>query len=171
VQLDCGLCRVRPWRRDDLEPLVRHANNRNIWLQLRDRFPHPYTRAAAEAWVRHAATEYPQTSFAIDVDGEAAGGIGLVLQSDVERVSAEVGYWLGDSLWGRGIATAALRAFSAYAFGAYDVTRLYALPFARNVGSRRVLEKSGYVLEAILRDSAIKEGEILDQALYARWRT
>jgi RimJ/RimL family protein N-acetyltransferase len=171
VRLDCGVCTVRSWRLTDLGPLVRYADNHRVWCQLRDRFPHPYTRIDGEAWLRHASQDRPETNFAIAVGEEAVGGIGLMLQSDVERVSAEIGYWIGEPFWGRGITTAAVDAFSSHAFEAYYLTRLYALPFARNMASRRVLEKAGFVLEAILRSSAIKEGELLDQALYARWKS
>ncbi len=170
MQLDCGLCRVRPWRMSDLDVLVRHADNRNIWLQLRDRFPHPYTRQNGKQWLAAAIMESPATAFAIEVDEEAVGGIGLVLGVDVERVSAEIGYWLAESLWGRGIAAAALRAVTEYAFGEYGLTRIFALPFADNVRSCRVLEKAGYTRDCLLRRSAIKEGQIRDQALYSRVR-
>jgi RimJ/RimL family protein N-acetyltransferase len=171
MRLDCGLCAIRPWVQTDLDSLVRYANNRNIWLQLRDRFPHPYTRESGRAWLREASSTTPTTSFAITVDAEAVGGIGVVLQDDVDRVSAEIGYWLCEPLWGRGIMTAALNRFTDWSFEAFDLTRIFALPFARNVASRRVLEKAGYRLEAELKTSAIKNGEILDQAMYARFRS
>lgn len=136
-------------------------------MSLRDRFPHPYTIETAHAWLASVAAEDPALSFAIDVAGEAVGGIGLVLGSDVERTSSEIGYWLGQEFWGRGIMTAAVRMFTDYAFDAYALTRMFAVPFAGNAASRRVLEKAGYSLEAILRRSAIKEGVVIDQALYA----
>jgi len=109
----------------------------------------------------------PETNFAIEVDGEAVGGIGLVLHQDIERCSAEIGYWLGQDYWGRGITGAALRAITPYAITQFALTRIYAVPFLRNTASIRVLEKAGYQLEGIMRRSAIKEGEVLDQALYA----
>jgi RimJ/RimL family protein N-acetyltransferase len=151
----------------DEAALARHANSRAVWLNLRDRFPHPYTLADAEDWVRFASAQQPETNFAIEAGGEAVGGIGFVLHEDVERCSAEIGYWLGEAVWGRGIATAAVRAATAYAFPTYRLTRVYAVPFARNRASCRVLEKAGYVLEARLRRSAIKDGLVLDQLLYA----
>ena len=113
MELRCDSCVVRPWRAADLDALVRHADNPRIAANLRDAFPHPYTRAAGEAWLALAAKMNPASSFAIEVNGEAAGGIGVHLRGDVERVSAEVGYWLGEAHWGKGIVTAALRAFSA----------------------------------------------------------
>lgn len=152
---------------DDVESLVRYANNRNIWLNLRDRFPHPYTRRDGREFIRQTRDTRPETAFAIAVSGEAAGGIGFMLQSDVDRASAEIGYWLGEPLWGRGITTEALVAVTRYAIETHGLTRLYALPFAWNAPSCRVLEKAGYVLEGRLRRSAIKDGRVTDQLQYA----
>jgi [ribosomal protein S5]-alanine N-acetyltransferase len=171
MELDLDICRVRTWRASDLRSLVRHADNRLIWINLRDRFPFPYTEQAGRHWLASVNSSGMPTNFAIEVDGEAAGGIGFIPGTDVERISAEVGYWLGQAYWGRGIVTAALVAVSDFAFSAFDLHRLFALPFAENRASRRVLEKAGYELEAILRTSAIKDGRILDQALYGRLRT
>ena len=160
-------CDVRSWRTSDAESLLRHANNRNIWLNLRDAFPHPYTKHDARAYIRSVRERTPETTFAIAVDDEAVGSVGFVLRTDVERVSAEIGYWLAEPFWGRGIATEALAALTQYAIVAHGLTRIYALPFAWNLASCRVLEKAGYVLEARLRRSAIKDGEITDQMQYA----
>jgi RimJ/RimL family protein N-acetyltransferase len=165
--LTTASCEVRSWRTSDVPSLVGHANNRNIWINLRDRFPYPYTFQDGRTFIRNARAMEPQTFFAIAVDGAAVGGIGLVLQSDVDRVSAEVGYWLGEPLWGRGITTDALRAITRYGIEQFGLTRLFGLPFARNTASCRVLEKAGYVLEGRLRRSAIKDGVIVDQLQYA----
>jgi RimJ/RimL family protein N-acetyltransferase len=147
--------------------MARLADNRKIWLNLRDAFPHPYAVRDAREFIKMARTRTPETMFAIAVDGEPAGGIGFVLHPDVERVSAEIGYWLGEPFWGRGIAAQALAAVTRHAIGTHALTRMYALPFARNAASCRVLEKAGYVLEARLRRSAIKDGVIIDQLQYA----
>jgi ribosomal-protein-alanine N-acetyltransferase len=171
MELDLDICRVRPWRATDLRSLVRHADNRLIWINLRDRFPYPYTEQAGRHWLATVNGPGSPMNFAIEVDGQAVGGIGFIPGTDVERISAEVGYWLGQEYWGRGIVTTALVAVSDFAFSAFDLHRLFALPFAENVASRRVLEKAGYELEAILRSSAIKDGRILDQALYGKMRT
>jgi ribosomal-protein-alanine N-acetyltransferase len=160
-------CQVRSWRPADVESLVRYANNRQIWLNLRDRFPSPYTRRDGREFIRHVLRHPPETAFAIAVGDEAVGGIGFIVQADVERVSAEIGYWLGEPFWGRGIVTEALVAVTRYALGVHGLTRIYAVPFASNVGSCRVLEKAGYVLEARLHRSAIKDGQIVDQCQYA----
>ena len=158
---------VRSWEMADLASLVAHANNRRIWINLRDRFPHPYTRHDGRTFLRATRGRNPETVFAIEVGGAAVGGIGFMLQHDVERMSSEIGYWLGEPFWGRGIVTEALVAVTAYAIEQHGLTRMFALPFANNVASCRVLEKAGYVLEARLRRSAIKDGTIVDQMQYA----
>ena len=160
-------CDVRSWETSDVEALARHANNRNIWINLRDAFPHPYTKQHARDFIRSTRQRTPETLFAIAVEGEAIGGVGFVLHPDVERVSAEIGYWLAEPFWGRGIATEALAAVTRHAIEAHGLTRVYALPFAWNVPSCRVLEKAGFVLEARLRRSAIKDGLVTDQMQYA----
>ena len=168
MYLECGPCTIRSWRHGDKERLPFHANNRKVWLNLRDRFPHPYTPAVAEQWIRHVTGITPETDFAIDVEGEAVGGIGLVLHDDVERCSAEIGYWLGEKYWGRGITTAALQSLTEYAFNEFNLTRVFAVPYARNAASIKVLEKAGYICEGVMRRSAIKDGVVLDQLMYAK---
>ena len=142
-------------------------------MHLRDRFPHPYTLDDAHEWVSAASTLDPVTTFAITLpenDDETIGGIGLLPGSDVERIAAEVGYWLGVRFWNRGIASAALRAITTHGFDVLGLERIFALPFATNAASIRVLEKAGYVREATLRRSAIKDGVVVDQAVYAALR-
>jgi RimJ/RimL family protein N-acetyltransferase len=158
----------------DADALVRHANNANVARQLRDRFPHPYTRANAQAFLKAAVSASDASNLAIEVDGEAIGAVGYVIGTDVERYSAEIGYWLGESYWGRGIVTEALILVTDHVFASANLLRLFALPFADNAGSIRVLEKAGYTREATLRSSSVKFGQPRDQALYARlnaeWR-
>ena len=167
MHLMLSSCHVRSWDSRDVPSLATYADNRKIWLNLRDRFPHPYTKRDAQLFVKSARQLRPETMFAIALGDEAVGGIGFVLQQDVERVSAEIGYWLGEPFWGRGIVTEALRAVTAHAIAHHGLTRVFALPFAHNLGSVRVLEKSGYVLEGRLRRSCIKNGEVVDQLQYA----
>lgn len=167
MELNCEKCLLRAWHPNDVESLVHHANNRKVWLNMRDGFPHPYTPPDALDWIARARVARPVTSFAIVVASRAAGGIGFELRSDIERFSAEVGYWLGEEFWGRGIATDALKAATAYALRTYKLNRIYALPFNDNLASIRVLEKAGYRREGLLRLSAFKNGRFLDQALYA----
>lgn len=159
--------RLRPWRRGDEAGLARQANNRKVWINLRDSFPHPYTVADAEQWIGFATAERPPTHFAITMLEAVAGGIGFALQQDVYRRSAEVGFWLGEAYWGRGIATAALEAVTTFAFGSFDLCRLYAFVYEWNAASMRVLEKAGYAREGCLRRAVIKDGRTVDQYLYA----
>jgi RimJ/RimL family protein N-acetyltransferase len=167
MQLTLVRCTVRSWRASDVDSLTRYADNRKIWLNLRDAFPHPYTAQHARDFIRSVRNRSPETTFAIAVDDEAVGSIGFVLHPDVERVSAEIGYWLAEPFWGRGIVTDALAAVTKYALDTHQLTRIYAVPFASNAASCRVLEKAGYVLEARLRRSAVKNGQITDQMQYA----
>jgi ribosomal-protein-alanine N-acetyltransferase len=170
MRLDLTRCTVRPWLEADLNALARHANNRNVSIHLRDRFPFPYEIDHARKFLDWVVAQENPTVWAIEVDGEACGGIGIEQKTDVERISAEIGYWLGESCWNRGIVTEALKAVTADVFARFDVMRLYALPFADNRASVRVLEKAGYVLEGRLRRSAIKDGKVRDQLLYASYR-
>lgn len=170
MRLELTRCTIRSWADTDADSLHRHANNRRVSSQLRDRFPYPYELHHARTFLTWISQQASPTVWAIEVDGEAAGGIGVELHSDVERVSAEVGYWLGEAHWGKGIATEALRAITAEAFRRFEITRLYAVPFADHIASVRVLEKAGYVLEGRMRQSAIKDGTIRDQLLYATYR-
>lgn len=170
IDIDCGMCRLRAWRKSDAPALVRHANDRDIWLNLRDQFPHPYRDTDAAAFIRWASSQEPVVNFAMIVNDEAAGGIGLKMGVDVERYSAEIGYWLGRAYWGRGIATAAVRAVTEYAFTTLGLLRVFALPFAENAASVRVLEKAGYIREGLLRASAVKAGQVRDAYVYASVR-
>ena len=167
MELPLTTCVVRSWRMGDAEALARHGDNEKIWINLRDAFPHPYTVHHAREFIKSLRHRTPETTFAIAVNGEAAGSVGFVLRNDVERVSAEIGYWLAEPFWGRGIATEALAAMTQYAIATHGLTRVYALPFAANTASCRVLEKAGYLLEGRLRRSAIKNGVIADQLQYA----
>jgi RimJ/RimL family protein N-acetyltransferase len=170
MRLPAGPAVVRSWQLTDLDAIVRHANNRRVSQWLRDRFPFPYERMHGQRFLEWASTHTPETVWAIEADGEAVGGIGIELQSDVERVSAEIGYWLGEAHWGRGIAPAAVVAVTDYAFRHFELTRLYALPFADNAGSIRVLEKAGYQREGRMPRSVIKDGVVKDQLSYGTYR-
>ncbi|MFW5967082.1 MAG: GNAT family N-acetyltransferase [Persicimonas sp.] len=169
MELALSTCTIRSWRLDDVDALVRHANNRAVWRNLRDSFPHPYTRDDAEEWLASAGSQTPETNFAIDVDGEAVGGIGLERKTDVFRRSVEIGYWLGERVWGRGIATEAVAALTTWGFTNLDVVRIYAGVFEWNPASIRVLEKVGYAFEGRLHNAVYKDGEVLDELVYATW--
>lgn len=170
MRLDLGGCEIRDYVRSDFASLARNANNPRIAQTLRDRFPHPYTEAHARDWVESVRAQDPPTCFAIATGPEVIGGIGLQLQRDVHCRAAELGYWIAEPHWGRGIATRAVQAFTAEAFERYDLLRVYAMVFETNPASARVLEKAGFRCEGRLRMSAVKLGRILDQLLYSRLR-
>lgn len=175
MKLQGSRCTVRRWRLDDAEALVRHANNLKVAKQLRDRFPHPYLHANAISFLKSTLSAEDSANLAIEVDGEAAGAIGYVMGTDIERFSAEIGYWLGEAHWGRGIVTEALVLVTDHVFRTENLLRMFALPFSDNARSARVLEKAGYVREGILKSASVKHGTPRDQAIYARvnphWRS
>jgi RimJ/RimL family protein N-acetyltransferase len=160
-------CVLRPWRASDAATLAEHANSPSIGHNLRDGFPYPYSYEDAVRFIAHAVAIEPLCRFAIVVQGEAVGSIGFVLHENVERVSVEIGYWLGERFRGRGLMTEAVRAITRYAIEAHGLTRVYAVPYEWNPASFRVLEKAGFTCEGRMRKSAIKEGQVIDQLLYA----
>ena len=164
---EIGDWRIRSYRPEDAAALAELADNRKISRNMHDTFPHPYTLADARGWIAHAMQESPERNFAIASATQVVGGIGLKLRDDVFRRSAEIGYWLGEPYWGRGIATAALRALTDYAFEQFDLVRIEAGVFEWNPASCRVLEKAGYEREARLRQAISKDGQVIDRFLYA----
>ncbi|MFH1674688.1 MAG: GNAT family N-acetyltransferase [Pseudomonadota bacterium] len=167
MYLKTNKCIIRSLRDEDAEDLAKYANNRKIWINLRDIFPHPYYIEDARKFITFASAQVSECNFAIEVDNKAVGTIGLVLGKDVERYSAEIGCWLGEDYWRRGIATVALQAVTDWAIKTYSLVRVFAVPFARNRASCRVLEKVGYKLEGRLHCSATKDGKVIDQLMYA----
>jgi [ribosomal protein S5]-alanine N-acetyltransferase len=170
MRIELAQCVLRPWRREDAPALARHANNRNIWLRLRDRVPHPYSLADAEAYLQSATNNERELRACIEIEGEAAGSIGIHPGEDVHRRTAELGYWIAEPYWGRGIATEAVRAFVDYGFATLPLDRIYASAYANNPASARVLEKAGFQFEGRMRKHAIKDGVVLDSLLYAKVR-
>lgn len=170
MELNLGDLRVRSWHRSDVDALVRHANNPRIAENLRDQFPHPYTRRDGIDYLNYVRDMEVETSFAIEYESGPIGGVGFLLGADIARISAEIGYWLSEIYWGRGFATRVVQATSDWAFDNYKLTRIFAMAFSYNVGSMRVLEKAGFVREGVMRKSAIKNGVVLDQVLYAKVR-
>lgn len=170
MRLDCGLCVVRDWRLDDKSSLVQVANNRNIWRNLTHRFPHPYTDADADFWFAQLQEMPEPTHWAITLEGKAVGGIGFDRGEGVYARSGHFGYWLGEPYWRRGIMTTAVKATADYIFGHFDIERLEAPVFEWNPASMRVLEKSGFVREGVLRRSILKDERSIDSVLYARVR-
>jgi len=161
-------CTIRPWRMDDAESIVRHANNRKVWIALRDLFPHPYTIEDAHIFLRSVINSEPVTLFCVEANGAAVGGIGIRIGVDVHRQTAELGYWLGQEFWGRGIMTEAVAAFTDFCFEEFQLRRIYAEPFANNPASVCVLEKAGFAFEGRLKNNVLKDGKLLDSLLYAR---
>jgi [ribosomal protein S5]-alanine N-acetyltransferase len=162
--------RLRPWTAADAETLVALANDRAIWRNMRDQFPHPYTAENAAFFLSNLANKAEAGPIrAIEnAAGQVVGSIGLHFKHDVSHRSAEIGYWLGQQFWGQGLATEALQALTDYGFATYKLARIYALVFAWNPASGRVLEKAGYTFEARLRDAVTKDGQTIDGLLYAR---
>ena len=167
MQIQIGEWSIRSFHPGDIGAIVKHGNNPNVSLQLTDRFPYPYTREDAEAWVDFARDQDPETLFAIDNGRELIGGIGLIPQDDVYSRSAMLGYWLGEPFWNQGIATLAVRAMVEWAFAELDLIRIFAFVFESNTASARVLEKTGFTLEGKMRRAVFKRGRLMDQSLYA----
>ena len=169
--IECTTCRLRPWRLDDKPSLLRHADNPRVARNMRNIFPHPYTPDDADRWLAVAAADpWPEGIWTIEVAGEAVGGVGLHRQRDVECCSAEIGYWLGEAHWGRRIVTDAVARVTTLALAEPDLVRLYAAIFAWNAASMRVLERNGYVREAVLKQAGFKDGTLFDCVIYARTR-
>src|ERR1043166_5295405 len=147
MQLVLKSCMIRPWRFDDAESMAKHANNRKVWLALRDLFAHPYTIQDAHEFLQRAMGEQPTTKFCIEVEDMAAGGIGIHLGQDVHRYTATLGYWLRQDFWRRGTMTEAVAAFTDFCFENFPLRRISAEVFANNPASARVSEKAGFVFE------------------------
>lgn len=168
MQLVLGRCTIRPWRLDDAQSLAKHANNRKVWLGLRDLFPHPYTIRDAHEFLQRTISEQSAMKFCIEIEGAAVGGIGVHPGHDVHRHTATLGYWLGEEFWGRGIMTEAVTAVIDFCFEKFPLRRISAEVFANNPASARVLEKAGFTFEARLKNNVVKDGKVLDSMLYAR---
>lgn len=168
MELKLTRCTIRDYRPSDAESLAKHANNRKIWLGLRDAFPHPYTLQDANNFLRGAIPGLPSIHFCIDIGGEAVGGIGLRRGEDVHRHTAEFGYWLAEEFWGQGIMSEIVPAFVDYCFKEFSLKRLFAMPHSSNPASARVLEKAGFAFEGRLKNNVIKDGQILDSLVYAK---
>ena len=170
MNLKIGKYMIRDWRPNDASSIVKYANNKKIWLNLRDAFPHPYQFSDAENFLSKVARQDPRTIFTIADNKEAIGSIGLMLGEDIHRFAAEMGYWLAEPFWNKGIMSRAVLGFSEFAFEKFALNRIFAEPFIENTASVRVLEKAGFVLEGTLQASVFKDGKVLDQFLYAKIR-
>lgn len=168
MEIRCTKSVLRPWRIEDVRSLCLHANNSMVSRNLRDVFPFPYTDKDAEFFITNIAAATNNLILAIEVDGAAVGSIGILPQTDVYRKNAELGYWLGQSYWGRGIMTEAVDAIVRYAFQHFDIHRIYASVFERNLASIRVLEKCGFSRETIHYQAILKDGVVMDEYLYVK---
>ena len=157
---------LRAWYVNDFEALQRHADNTNISDYLFDRFPSPYSIKNAEIFVGSKLHQNPFTSFVIEINGELAGVIGIDFRDDIYRKAPLIGYWLAQEYWGRGVMTEAIKIVAQYAFATLDIVRLQAGVLANNPRPMRVLEKAGFVREAVLKNNIIKHGVIMDEVIY-----
>jgi ribosomal-protein-alanine N-acetyltransferase len=163
-------CTIRSFDPADAAALARCGDSRAIWINMRDRFPSPFTLPAAEDWIRRALADVPEPSFAIDVGGEVAGAVWFHLQDDISRHSAELGYFLGEAYQGRGLGAEVIAGATEHAFDTLGLTRMFAITFDFNTASMRVLEKAGFTREAVMRQAAVKEGKVVDEVMFARLR-
>ncbi len=159
--------KLRPWHPDDAQSLVKHANNPNIAKNLRDGFPYPYSLQDAGKWLKMVGDNREDIILAIEVNGEAAGGIGLHGMKDVYRYNSEIGYWLSEAHWGMGIMTDAIGVMVEHAFIQTSWLRLFASIYENNPSSMCILEKNGFYKEAIHKRAVMKEGKLMDEHLYA----
>lgn len=161
---------LRKWVDSDLESLVEQANNFNIAKNLTNQFPFPYTLENGRKFLNQIRYDHPTKVFAIVVEEKAVGAIGIFPQSDIHEKSAEIGYWLSEKYWGKGIMSQAIIKMVAYGFETFDIVRVFARPFSSNIGSQKVLEKAGFQLEARLKNALYKNKELLDEFIYVRFK-
>lgn len=159
---------LRSFRMSDKEDLVKYGNNKNVSDNLRDRFPYPYTLEGAEWFINSVLSDNePVKNFVIEINEEAVGAISFWPGEDVYRLTAEVGYWLGEPFWGRGIMTAVIKKVVNHIFGNFNIKKIIALPFATSKASMKALEKAGFKKEATISKGVIKNGKILDYYIYS----
>lgn len=160
---------IRQWKPSDAASLASALNNKKVLNNLRDGLPYPYTEKDAEDYINFILSSNPNDTFAytIDVDGKAVGSIGAFRQGNIHRRTAELGYYLAEEYWGKGVMTEAVKQLCDKLFADTDILRIFAEPFVYNIGSRRVLEKAGFQFEGILKNNAVKNGKVIDMAMYA----
>lgn len=158
---------LRPWKASDINSLIKYANNWNIAKNLTNQFPHPYTIQDGKAFIEYATKDEPIHIFAIEVNQEAVGGIGIHPQSDIFIKNAEIGYWLGEPFWGHGIVSKAIKQIVQFGFSTFDIEKIFARPYGTNVASQKILEKNNFLLEGRYNNILYKNGEYLDELIYA----
>lgn len=166
-------CKIRRWELSDARDLATALSNKKIQDNLRDGLPYPYTEQDGKEFISAmlAANENDTFAFAITVNGKVIGSIGAFRQGNIHRQTAELGYYIAEEYWGKGIMTEAVKQLCAYVFSNTDIIRIYAEPFAYNIGSCRVLEKAGFQYEGTLRSNALKNGKVLDMKMYSKLKT
>ncbi len=166
-------CRIRKWELADAKDLAAALSNTKIQDNLRDGLPYPYTEQDGIDYISAmlSADENDTFAFAITVEGKVIGSIGVFRQGNIHRQTAEVGYYIAEEYWGKGIMTEAIKQTCKYVFDKSDIIRIYAEPFAYNVASCRALEKAGFQYEGTLRKNAVKNGKIIDMKMYSLLRT
>lgn len=162
---------LQPLQDSDIPAIANLANNYQIWKNVRDRLPHPYTEQDARDFVSIVQEELSLYTFGIHYQGTLAGVTGLIPQEDIYQLNAEIGYWIGEPFWNKGIATKAVRLMTTYAFGTLELNRLFAGVFAYNLASMKVLTKAGFELEGIAKQAILKEGKLIDEYRYALLRS
>jgi [ribosomal protein S5]-alanine N-acetyltransferase len=160
---------LRAWQYTDIDHLAKLANNKAIWNNLRDYFPHPYTRADANKWIRSHSSKRSSTHYAIIVNGELAGAISIIPKEDIYRKSAEIGYWIGEAYWRKGIATMAVEQVLRIFHDTHpDIIRIFAEVFAENIASMKVLQKNGFILESVRKNAVVKNGIVSDDTVWVK---
>lgn len=161
--------KIREWTIEDADGLAEILNNRNILNNLRDGLPYPYTEKDAQEYITSmlAADKTKTFAFAITVDDKVVGSIGVFRCDNIHFRAAEMGYYIGEPYWGRGLGTSAVTQVCKYIFDKTDIIRIFAEPFAYNTASCRVLEKAGFQFEGLLRSNAVKNGKVVDMRMYS----
>lgn len=166
-------CKIRRWELSDARDLATALSNKKVQDNLRDGLPYPYTEKDGKEYISTmlAANENDTFAFAITVNGKVIGSIGAFRQTNVHNKTAELGYYIAEEYWGKGIMTEAVKQLCDYVFSRTDIIRIYAEPFSYNIGSCRVLEKAGFRYEGTLRSNALKNGNVLDMKMYSKLKT
>ncbi|NLP25774.1 MAG: GNAT family N-acetyltransferase [Clostridiales bacterium] len=161
---------LKKWRLDYIKEIAEYANNKNIADNLRNAFPYPYTLDDAKYYVNHCMRKEGESQIcrAIVINKKAIGSVGVFFRDDVYSKTGEIGYWLAEEFWGRGIMNTAISKVCKIVFDEYDIIRIHAEPFADNIGSRKALEKAGFMLEGIMKNNVIKNNKVLDSCMYAK---
>ena len=167
------ICTIRKWELSDAIDLAAALSNKKVQDNLRDGLPYPYTEQDGTDYISAmlSADENETFAFAITVDEKVVGSIGIFRQGNMHRQTAELGYYIAEEYWGKGIMTEAVKQICGYVFDKSDIIRIYAEPFAYNAASCRVLEKAGFQYEGTLRSNAVKNGEVIDMKMYSLLKT